>query len=72
MRRSGGILGEGGAVWEMAAASLDDDVLLDLEERHERASHCASTYDESLVGNLANAIDMATKVSCRVGCHGWT
>ena len=27
-RRSGGILGEGGAVWEMTATSLHNDVLL--------------------------------------------
>ena len=30
-----GVLGQGGAEWEMAAASLHDDVLLDTEECHE-------------------------------------
>ena len=39
-RKSGGILGEGGKVWEMAAASLYDDVLLDSEECHECAADC--------------------------------
>ena len=38
-RRSGGILGVGGAVWEMAAASVHGDLLLDSEECHDRASH---------------------------------
>ena len=28
-KRCGGVLGESGAVWQMAAASLHDDVLLD-------------------------------------------
>ena len=32
--RSGGILGEGGTEWEMAAASLYYDVPLDPEECH--------------------------------------
>ena len=61
-RRSGDILE---AVCEMAAASLHNDVLLDSEERHERASHCASAYDDSLVGRIATAggLEMATKVS---------
>ena len=34
-RRNRGVLGEGGTKWEMAAASLYDDVLLDTEESHE-------------------------------------
>ena len=34
-RRNRGVLGEGGAEWKVAAASLHDDVLLDSEERHE-------------------------------------
>ena len=51
-RRIGGLLGEGGTVWEMAATSLHSDVLLDSEECHERASHCASIYEDSLVGKL--------------------
>ena len=37
----------------MAAASLHDDVLLDSEERHERAPPCAYAYDDSLVGSPA-------------------
>ena len=41
--------------WEMAAASLRNRVLLDSEERHERAFHCACAYDDSLVGSLAGA-----------------
>ena len=40
--------GEGGAMWEMAAASVHHDVLLYSQERHERVSHCASA-DDSLV-----------------------
>ena len=51
-RRIGGFLGKGGTVWEMAATSLHSDVLLDSEECHERASHCASIYEDSLVGKL--------------------
>ena len=35
MRRSGRILGEGATVWEMAAASLHNNVFLGSEERHE-------------------------------------
>ena len=34
-QRRGGILGEGRTVWEMAAASLHYNVLLDSEECHE-------------------------------------
>ena len=34
-RTSVGIIGEGGAVWEMAAANLHDDVLLETEECYE-------------------------------------
>ena len=65
-RKSGGILGEGGAVWKMAAASLHDDVLLDSEERHERAPPCAYAYDDSLVGSAASArgYGIAAQVSC--------
>ena len=53
------------AVWEMAATSLHNDVLLDSEKRHVRASHRASACDDSLVGSLASArgLDMATQVS---------
>ena len=54
-RRSGGILGEGGPVWEMAATSLHNDVLLSPEECPERASHCIGAYDYSLVGSFAGA-----------------
>ena len=38
-------------MWEMAVASLHDDVLLDSEECHDQASHCASAYCDSLVGS---------------------
>ena len=67
-RRSGGTLGEGGTMREMAAASLHDDRLLDSEKFHERAS-CA--HDDSLVGNSVSVrgCKMATQVSCCVGCH---
>ena len=34
-RKSGGILGEGGTVWEMAATSLHNAFLLDSNECHE-------------------------------------
>ena len=34
-RRRSGVLGEGGTVWEMAATSLHNDVLLDSEKCHE-------------------------------------
>ena len=50
-RRSGGILREGGTVWEMAATSLDNDALLNSEECHEYADHCAYAYDDSLMGS---------------------
>ena len=35
---------ESETVWEMAATSLRDDVLLDPEECHERASHCSFAH----------------------------
>ena len=65
-RRSGGILGEGGTVWEMAATSLHNDVLLDFEECHEGAAHGAHVHDDSLVESLARArgCEMAVKRSC--------
>ena len=49
-RRSGGILGEGGTVWEIAARRLHNDVLLDSEERHERAARRACAHDDSVGG----------------------
>ena len=42
--RSGGTLGESGAVWEMATTRLHNDVLLDSEECYERAFHCIFAY----------------------------
>ena len=37
-------------MWEIAAASLDDDVIPDSEERCERTRHRASAHCDSLVG----------------------
>ena len=50
----------------MAAPSVQDVVVPDSEERHERASYCASAHDDSLVGSPARArcCEMATQVSC--------
>ena len=56
-RESGGILGEGRTVWEMATESVHNDVFLESEERYDRASHCAHAGDGSLVGSLASAKD---------------
>ena len=39
-------------VREMAATSLDNDALLNSEECHEQADHCANAYDDSLMGSL--------------------
>ena len=33
-RKNSGVLGKGGTEWKMAATSLQDDVLLDIEECH--------------------------------------
>ena len=51
-------------MWEMAAASLHNDVFLDSEERHERASHCASVCDDTFVLSSASArgLEMATGI----------
>ena len=68
-RRIGGFLGEGGTVWEMTATHKD--ALLDSEECHERVSHCASVYEDSLVGSFASArgVEMAIPRSYSMGCH---
>ena len=60
-----------GAVWDMPAASLHDDVFLDSVERHKRTAHCTSAYHDSLVGSSAYArgFEVAAKASCWVGCH---
>ena len=54
-RRGGGIPGEGGTVWEMAATSLHNDVLFNPKKCNERASHCTNACDDSLVGSPASA-----------------
>ena len=54
-RRSGGFFGESGAEWQMAAASMHDDVLLDSEECHEREADCAYAEVDTLVGSLESA-----------------
>ena len=63
-RKSGGILGEGGAAWEMAAASLHDIVFPNPKECHQRGANDVAAYDDSLVGSLASArgLEMATIV----------
>ena len=50
----------------MAAGSLHNDIFLDSEERHERASYCAEARDDSLVGSLAGArgCELTTKRKC--------
>ena len=47
----------------MAATSLHNDVLLNPEERHERASHCAYANGDSFVGSAASGrgCEMANK-----------
>ena len=64
-RESGGILGEGTAVWTMVAASAHKDVFLESEERYVRASHCAHAGDGSLVKSRASArgCEVATQIS---------
>ena len=70
-RRSGGELGEGGTVWELAATSLHNDVLLDSAKCHDWAASCAHAYDDALVGSFGGAGggNMARQISYRVGCH---
>ena len=65
-RRSGGIFGEGGTVWEMAATSSHNDFHLDFEERHERSACCACVYGDPLVGSSegAGGGKMAIQISC--------
>ena len=46
-------------MWEMAAASLHNVLLLDSEECHERTSNCAGSGE------------IAIQISCSVGCYGW-
>ena len=39
----------------MAATSVHNDIFLDSEERHERASDCAYAFDDPLVGSFEGA-----------------
>ena len=48
--RSGGVLGEGGAAWEMAATRLHNDVFSDSEEHHERAPVVSRWQERHRVG----------------------
>ena len=66
MRRSGGVIGKGGAEWEMAGTSLHNNVLLDTEECHEREADCAYADVATLVGSAegTGSGEMAAEVSC--------
>ena len=55
-------------MWEVATTSLQDDVLLDSEELHERTSHRGSAHLDSVeVVPCASGIELARKASCLVG-----
>ena len=54
-RRNCGILGEGGAAWQVAAASVHNDVLLDSEECYTSKADCAHANVDSLVGSSESA-----------------
>ena len=62
-------LQKGGAAWEVATTSLQDDFLLDSEERHERTPHRSSAHLDSVVDVVpcASGIELARKASCLVG-----
>ena len=67
--RSGGVLGEGGTVWKMAAARLHNEVCLDYKERYERTTHCTFTYHDSLMGSAASTRGVERwQQTHRVGC----
>ena len=71
-RRSRGVLGEGRAEWEMAAASLHDDVLLNSEEPHERDANGADADFDSLVGSLESTKrKVAAEGSSGLGHYRW-
>ena len=69
-RRSGGNLGEGGTMREMAATSLHNDALLDSENCHERASRCTMTpWWEAL--RASEVAKWQNKNRIELGYHRW-
>ena len=53
-------------MWEMAAASLHNDVLLDSENVTRKRPIALMFHDDSLVGSLASArgFKMTAQISC--------